>query len=193
MSVQVEGYRNENFESLEAAVLETPRGRWFLEEYAKRQRSAETLAILDILKKLENSMTSSSFMPPSKSTEPAQPLKTEQLKFFKQDEEMFVEPTIIAPSLSVVSTTPKEEIAAPSEPKGAKLKIQRLPAVPEVEGTLATEAQSPVLAIPVETPAMTATPAPAGEPKQRVVIIRRPASEASEIPMMEEHKSEAAA
>ena len=67
MSVQVEGYRNENFESLEAAVLETPRGRWFLEEYAKRQRSAETLAILDILKKLENSMTTSSFMPPSKS------------------------------------------------------------------------------------------------------------------------------
>jgi hypothetical protein len=193
MSVQVEGYRNENFESLEAAVLETPRGRWFLEEYAKRQRSAETLAILDILKKLENSMTGSSFMPPSKAVEPAQPLKTEQLKFFKQDEEMFVEPTIIAPSLSVVSTTPKEEIAAPAEPKGAKLKIQRLPAAPEVEETRVAQAESTTLATPVETPAMTAAPAPAGEPKQRVVIIRRPASEASEIPMMEEDKSEVAA
>ena len=106
---------------------------------------------------------------------------------------MFVEPTIMAPSLSVVSTTPKEEIAAPAEPKGAKLKIQRLPAAPEVEGTLATEAQSRVLAIPVETPAMAAASASAGEPKQRVVIIRRPASEASEIPMMEDHKSEVAA
>ena len=49
MSAQSEGYRNESFESLEAAVLETQRGRWFLEEYARRQRSAETLAILEIL------------------------------------------------------------------------------------------------------------------------------------------------
>ena len=193
MSVQVEGYRNENFESLEAAVLETPRGRWFLEEYAKRQRSAETLAILDILKKLENSMTSSSFVPPSKSVEPVQLLKTEQLKFFKQDEDMFVEPTIMAPSLSVVSATSKEEIAAPVEPKGAKLKIQRLPAVPEVEGTPATEAETPALATPAEKLVMDATPASASEPKQRVVIIRRPASEAAEIPMMEDHKSEVAA
>ena len=193
MSVQVEGYRNENFESLEAAVLETSRGRWFLEEYAKRQRSAETLAILDILKKLENSMTSSSFVPLSKAVEPAQLLKTEQLKFFKQDEDMFVEPTIMAPSLSVVSATSKEEIAAPAEPKGAKLKIQRLPAVPEVEGAPATEAETPALATPAEKLVMDATPASASEPKQRVVIIRRPASEAAEIPMMEDHKSEVAA
>ena len=79
MSVQSEGYRNESFESLEAAVLETQRGRWFLEEYARRQRSAETLAILEILKKLENSITNTSFLPPPKSAEPAPALKTEQL------------------------------------------------------------------------------------------------------------------
>lgn len=49
MSVQSEGYRNESFESLDA-VWQTQRGRWFLEEYARRQRSAETLAILEILR-----------------------------------------------------------------------------------------------------------------------------------------------
>ncbi len=129
MSAQSEGYRNESFESLEAAVLETQRGRWFLEEYARRQRSAETLAILEILKKLENSITNTSFLPPPKSAEPAPALKTEQLKFFKQDEEIFVEPTIAAPALSVVSSPPKVDIAPPPEPKGAKLKIQRMPAV----------------------------------------------------------------
>ena len=125
MSVQSEGYRSESFESLEAAVLETQRGRWFLEEYARRQRSAETLAILEILKKLENSVTNSTFLPPPKGVEPAPALKTEQLKFFKQDEEIFVEPTIAAPALSVVNSPPKVDIVPPPEPKGAKLKIQR--------------------------------------------------------------------
>ncbi len=43
-----------------------------------------------------------------------------------------------------------------------------------------------------ETKASVAPP-PAAEPKQRVVIIRRPASEAAEIPLMEEKSSEAAA
>ena len=204
MSVQREGYRNESFESLEAAVLETQRGRWFLEEYARRQRSAETLAILEILKKLENSIASTSFLPPAKSPEPvpssAPALKTEQLKFFKQDEEIFVEPTIAAPALSVVSSPakvevapPREPVAPPSEPKGAKLKIQRLPvaAIPEDMPNIEPEMQG--LTTLVEESKAGIAPQPAAEAKQRVVIIRRPASEAAEIPLMEEKSAEAAA
>jgi hypothetical protein len=192
MSVQVEGYRNESFESLEAAVLETSRGRWFLEEYARRQRSAETLAILEILKKLENSVTNTTFLPAPKSAEPAQALKTEQLKFFKQDEEMFVEPAIVATSLSVVKNAPAAEAAQPSEPKGAKLKIQRLQPSQSPEEPVAVELENPAAPAAPE-PVASVAPPPAAEPKQRVVIIRRPASEANEIPLMEENKSEAAA
>jgi hypothetical protein len=197
MSAQSEGYRNESFESLEAAVLETQRGRWFLEEYARRQRSAETLAILEILKKLENSMTNSSFLPPPKGAEPTPALKTEQLKFFKQDEEIFVAPTITAPALAVVSSPSKVDITPAPESRGAKLKIQRLPttAMPE-EIAIAVEPEMPALSlpvIPVQEPAASFAPPPAAEPKQRVVIIRRPASEAAEIPLMEEKTSEAAA
>lgn len=194
MSAQSEGYRNESFESLEAAVLETQRGRWFLEEYARRQRSAETLAILEILKKLENSITTSSFLPPPKSPEPAPPLKTEQLKFFKQDEEIFVEPTIAAPALSVVASPPKADLVPPSESKGAKLKIQRMPSsvMPEEEFA-AAEPENPAPAFTIQEPTTSLAPQPAAEPKQRVVIIRRPASEAAEIPLMEEKTSEAAA
>ncbi|MCC7481319.1 MAG: hypothetical protein IT541_07330 [Hyphomicrobiales bacterium] len=204
MSVQSEGYRNESFESLEAAVLETQRGRWFLEEYARRQRSAETLAILEILKKLENSITSTSFLPPAKSPEPvpssAPALKTEQLKFFKQDEEIFVEPTIAAPALSVVSspakvevTPPREPVAPPSEPKGAKLKIQRLPVAAIPEDMPNIEPEMPGLTTLVEDSKASIAPQPAAEAKQRVVIIRRPASEAAEIPLMEEKSAEVAA
>lgn len=194
MSAQSEGYRNESFESLEAAVLETQRGRWFLEEYARRQRSAETLAILEILKKLENSVTNSSFLPPSKNPEPAPALKTEQLKFFKQDEEIFVEPTIAAPALSVVSSPPKAAPVPPPESKGAKLKIQRMPAIAmsEEDFMVAEPEKSVSVASAQETNAGFA-PQPAAEPKQRVVIIRRPASEAAEIPLMEDKSSEAAA
>ena len=194
MSVQGEGYRNESFESLEAAVLETQRGRWFLEEYARRQRSAETLAILEILKKLENSVTNSSFLPPPKGAEPAPALKTEQLKFFKQDEEIFVEPTIAAPALSVVSSPPKVEFTPPPEPKGAKLKIQRVPSsAMSEEEAVAVEPENPELNAPVQESASNVAPQPAAQAKQRVVIIRRPASEASEIPLLEDGKSEAAA
>ena len=194
MSAQSEGYRNESFESLEAAVLETQRGRWFLEEYARRQRSAETLAILEILKKLEGSITNSSFLPPPKGAEPAPALKTEQLKFFKQDEEIFVEPTIAAPALSVVSSPPKVDIAPPPEPRGAKLRIQRVPtsAMPEEE-FMAAEPENPKPAFTIQEPPASVAPQPAAEPRQRVVIIRRPASEAAEIPLMEDKSSEAAA
>ena len=193
MSVQVEGYRNESFESLEAAVLETSRGRWFLEEYARRQRSAETLAILEILKKLENSITNTSFLPPPKSTEPAQVLKSEQRKFFKQDEEIFVEPAIVPTSLSVVKKPPAVETAQPAEPKGAKLKIQRLQPSQSSEEPVAVEPEKPAAPVAASEPVASLEPPPAAEPKQRVVIIRRPASEANEIPLMEDSKSEAAA
>jgi hypothetical protein len=193
MSVQSEGYRNESFESLEAAVLETQRGRWFLEEYARRQRSAETLAILEILKKLENSITNSSFLPPAKTPEPTPALKTEQLKFFKQDEEIFVEPTIAAPALSVVSSPPKVEVTPPPESKGAKLKIQRLPITTMAEEAVAAEPEMPGLTTFVQETIASVAPQPAAEPRQRVVIIRRPASEAAEIPLLEEKSSEAAA
>ena len=195
MSVQVEGYRNESFESLESAVLETSRGRWFLEEYARRQRSAETLAILEILKKLENSVTNTSFLPAAKSAEPAQPMKTEQLKFFKQDEEIFVEPAVVPPNLTVVKSTPIAEAKQPTESKGAKLKIQRVHSsqMSEVPVTAMVEPEKPDFAAAAHEPVASVASPPASEPKQRVVIIRRPASEAAEIPLMEENKSEAAA
>ena len=46
------------YEQIEAAVMETERGRWFLAEYAKRHRHAETLSILDAIDSLARSMSS---------------------------------------------------------------------------------------------------------------------------------------
>jgi hypothetical protein len=196
MSANVEGYRNESFESLEAAVLETQRGRWFLEEYARRQRSAETLAILDILRKLENTIVNNNISSPER---PVEKIGTEQLKFFKKDEEIFVEPAVATPALAVVAPAaaptpaPIAEARLAPESKGAKLKIQRLNPALQIEEPAPVEAPQAQAPEPAAIARPEPAAAPAAETKSRVIIIRRPASEAGEIPMMDEKNPEVAA
>lgn len=48
--------REEDYEAIEAAVMETTRGRWFLAEFARRNRSADTNVLLDAIGKLEGLM-----------------------------------------------------------------------------------------------------------------------------------------
>jgi chemotaxis regulatin CheY-phosphate phosphatase CheZ len=45
-----------DFEEIEAAVMETARGRWFLAEYARRNRSADTEMLLNAIEKLERAV-----------------------------------------------------------------------------------------------------------------------------------------
>lgn len=45
-----------DYESIEAAVMETARGRWFLGEFARRLRVGETQAILAALERIESRM-----------------------------------------------------------------------------------------------------------------------------------------
>lgn len=43
----------EDYGAIEAAVMETARGRWFLAEYARRNRNADTEAVLTAIRRLE--------------------------------------------------------------------------------------------------------------------------------------------
>jgi hypothetical protein len=52
-----------DYESIAAAVQETPRGRWFLAEYARRNRQADTQMLLDAIGRLENAMGGQSPLP----------------------------------------------------------------------------------------------------------------------------------
>ncbi|MEZ5840718.1 MAG: protein phosphatase CheZ [Hyphomicrobiales bacterium] len=45
--------RREDYEAIEAAVMETARGRWFLAEYARRHRVSDTTTVLDAIGRLE--------------------------------------------------------------------------------------------------------------------------------------------
>jgi hypothetical protein len=46
-----------DYSSIEAAVMETDRGRWFLAEYARRNRHAETEGLLESLGRIERAVT----------------------------------------------------------------------------------------------------------------------------------------
>jgi hypothetical protein len=43
-----------DFDTIETAVMETARGRWFLKEFARRNRNADTLAVLEALHRLKD-------------------------------------------------------------------------------------------------------------------------------------------
>ena len=44
----------DDYETIESAVMETTRGRWFLDEYARRHRQADTEMLLSAMGRLEN-------------------------------------------------------------------------------------------------------------------------------------------
>jgi chemotaxis protein CheZ len=46
-----------DYSAIEAAVMETERGRWFLTEYARRNRHAETESLLESLGRIERAVT----------------------------------------------------------------------------------------------------------------------------------------
>jgi chemotaxis regulatin CheY-phosphate phosphatase CheZ len=45
-----------DYEAIEGAVMETARGRWFLAEYARRNRNADTTMLLKALERIEGAM-----------------------------------------------------------------------------------------------------------------------------------------
>jgi hypothetical protein len=55
-----------DFDTIEAAVMETARGRWFLKEYARRNRNADTLAVLEALYRLKDRPLDASTVAPFK-------------------------------------------------------------------------------------------------------------------------------
>lgn len=57
MAIHQSPISEEDYASIEAAVMETARGRWFLQEYAKRNRSSDTDEVLGAIRKLEFAMT----------------------------------------------------------------------------------------------------------------------------------------
>lgn len=55
----------EDYNAIEGAVMETARGRWFLAEYARRHRVADTEMLMGAISKLERSLANQTALPAS--------------------------------------------------------------------------------------------------------------------------------
>src|SRR5260370_36152498 len=58
--------REEDYDAISAAFMETSRGRWFLGEYAKRNRNADTRMVLDAVARIEETLAAQRQPPPER-------------------------------------------------------------------------------------------------------------------------------
>lgn len=75
-NIAPEGISEDDYEAIEAAVMETVRGRWFLSEYARRSRAGEMRQLLDAVGRLEQVVTEQKAAP----ADPAIRLLVQRLK-----------------------------------------------------------------------------------------------------------------
>src|SRR5215475_7732423 len=54
----------EDYDAIREAFMETARGRWFLDEYAKRNRNADTRMVLDAVARIEQTVAAQKQPPP---------------------------------------------------------------------------------------------------------------------------------
>jgi hypothetical protein len=93
----------EDYEAIEAAVMDTARGRWFLAEFARRNRSADTSLLLTAIERLEALLgTGQALLAPPK---PHQPITNDALATSAKSELFAVE-----------RPTPAKELPLPSVP-----------------------------------------------------------------------------
>lgn len=92
----------EDFDAIREAVMETPRGRWFLDQYATRLRAAETQGLVAGMKRLETALASNhdALMArlatalgregeAPRSAAPQPELAPRHMKYFRSDEDVF--------------------------------------------------------------------------------------------------------
>jgi len=197
----VSAYTQKDFEAIEAAVLESPRGRWFLAEFTRRNRAADTLMLLEAIRKLERGVAEHS--PHQVSDELAAELQG-------------LSDAIGSMLAGDAEATEVDVLGAIEQLSGVKRRIDGLLADRSVgnaaEGALSAEnlkffrgdedlfeagsaSSAPQMvgdedqgrARPARTQAAEAEPStPKGDPKDRIVFIRRASSRETSIPLADE-------
>jgi hypothetical protein len=133
----------EDFETIREAVMETQRGRWFLDQYAARLRAAETQGLIAGMKRLETAVSSNhdALMArlasaldrvPATPRAPATPeLAPRHMKYYRNDEDIF-EPAPHAhiaavPDLALLPPEPAPPAEAEAPPKRRIVVIRHKP------------------------------------------------------------------
>lgn len=192
----VSAYTENDYEAIEAAVQESPRGRWFLGEFARRNRAADTLMLLEAIHKLERGVAENA---PHIGDDLAAELQslseaidkalagddgeaTDQLVSVKQKVEGLLAhragdgAALTADSLKYFEGDEDLFDPAPAAAPSASLTV-----VGETQGRLPDRRQAGQ------------AEAPKRDPKDRIVFIRRASSEETAIPLADETEDAAKA
>jgi hypothetical protein len=122
------GLEPEDFEAIEQAVLETARGRWFLDQYASRLRARETAELLAGIQRLETAVAVShdalmDRLAQALAREPAAgpddlpapeniaQLQPRHMRYFREDEALFE----ASPRTTIAAVTRLSEMAQEME------------------------------------------------------------------------------
>ncbi len=186
-------YTQKDYEAIEGAVLESPRGRWFLGEFARRNRAADTLMLLEAIRKLERGVAENS----------ADQL-TADLAAALQDLSETIASTIdrgaggdelhkAVDRLARIKEKIDGLLARHSDMGQGELTGENLSFFAGDEDLFesAPAASAPSLIVVGEQqertmPARKPAEAPKGDPKDRIVFIRRGSSEETSIPLADE-------
>lgn len=123
---------SEDFDAIREAVMETPRGRWFLDEFSARLRRAETSSLQDSMRRLETAIAAnhdevmsrlaSALRSEREEDEPAprraapdMRLAPRHMKYYRADEDIF-EP---APEATIAAVPRLLDMLPPEEPAPA--------------------------------------------------------------------------
>jgi hypothetical protein len=194
----VSAYTETDYEAIEAAVQESPRGRWFLGEFARRNRAADTLMLLEAIHKLERGLAENA---PHVSDELAAELQglseaidkalagdagdaTEQLARVKHKVD------------GLLAHRSGDGAALTAESlkyfEGDEDLFEPAPAAPSAPLMVVGETQGrPVMGR--AQPGQAEASGPKGDPKDRIVFIRRASSQETSIPLADEAEDAAKA
>ena len=75
-----EGMTEVDYDAIEAAVTETVRGRWFLNEFARRTRAGEMRQVLDAMARIETRIESAAIQPALPSADPSVRMLIQRIK-----------------------------------------------------------------------------------------------------------------
>ncbi len=133
----------EDFEEIREAVMETARGRWFLDQYASRVRAAETEGLIAGMRRLETALSANhdavmARLASALAREPATPrpapaaapeISPRHMKYYRNDEDIF-EPAPQAqiaalPDLTLLPVLPPEPVVEPGPPAKRRIVIIR--------------------------------------------------------------------
>lgn len=200
-----------DYESIENAVMETARGRWFLSEHKKRHGGPDTPKILDAIARLEkvvSSINSGKYAQPQMAQTPAAPfaiatidipgatetvapqsdtLSDENLQFFSNDEDLFSNDTssFLPDAIQSMDVTETQETDTSLDANEASAPQRDRFKIFKTAPTEKSDTDENLNANPtteIPDPSMHPTP----EEQDRIVVIRGVTGEDIDIPLADE-------